>query len=290
MPQDSWEESWQAGRTPWDAGGPAAQLVALLEADRQALDRPAEAETGLAVGPSAVALGPSAEASSELAASAPTAPIPTGRALVPGCGSGYDVLALAGAGRQALGLDLAPTAILRFRALRDAAGMDAEAAEAVAADYFEFQPEQPFDLIWDYTFLCAIPPALREAWARRAHALLRPGGELITLIFPVLAPPGELPAGSIEGPPFALDPYAVRSLLTPWFEQIALGPAEHSHPARAGREWLGRWRRRETGRQHEPLPEIISDRGRKMPHLSNAEIQALLDAEDVEQSLGRGFK
>jgi SAM-dependent methyltransferase len=203
IPQNSWEESWQAGRTPWDAGGPAAELVALIEVGR----------------------------------------LPKGRALVPGCGSGYDVLALAGPGRQALGLDLAPTAVARFPALREAAGISADAAEVIEADYFDYRPAEPFDLIWDYTFLCAIPPALREAWARQAHALLRPGGELVTLIYPVLAPPGQLPAGPIEGPPFALDPYAVRALLAPWFEEIELRPAEQSHPARGGREWLGRWRR-----------------------------------------------
>lgn len=35
------------------------------------------------------------------------------------------------------------------------------------------------------------------------------------------------------------------------------------------------------------LPEIIPPRRRRMPVLSNAEIQALLDAEDAEAGIGR---
>lgn len=35
------------------------------------------------------------------------------------------------------------------------------------------------------------------------------------------------------------------------------------------------------------LPEIIPPRGRRIPVLSNAAIQALLDAEDAEAGLGR---
>ena len=204
MTDDRWEASWQAGRTPWDAGEPAAQLSALLDAGD----------------------------------------LPGGRVLVPGCGSGYDVLALAGAGRRALGLELAPTAIARFHALRQAAGIDADQAEVVEANYFDFAPAAPFDLIWDYTFLCAIDPERREGWARQARALLAPGGELITLIFPVPLPPGQLGPGPHEGPPYPLDPHQVRALLlAAGFEERTLTPATHSHPRRAGREWLGRWRR-----------------------------------------------
>jgi hypothetical protein len=117
-------------------------------------------------------------------------------------------------------------------------------AEVIEADYFSYAPELPFDLLWDYTFLCAIDPGRHRAWARRAGELLRPGGELIALIFPVPSPPGQLGPGPHEGPPFPLDPYRVRELLVEDFEEISLAPASHSHPKRAGREWLGCWRRR----------------------------------------------
>ncbi len=199
-----WESRWQSGHTPWDAGAPAPQLQALVDAGD----------------------------------------LPRGRALIPGCGSGYDVLALAGPGRSALGLEIAPTAIARFRSLRDRAGIAPNRAEVIEADYFDFDPDRPFELIWDATFLCAIDPALRVDWARRAAELLGPGGQLVTLVFPVVAPPGQLGPGPHEGPPYPLDPHDVRDLLAERFEPIDLRPASHSHPAREGREWLGRWRRR----------------------------------------------
>lgn len=37
-----------------------------------------------------------------------------------------------------------------------------------------------------YRFFCAIEPDMRLAWARRIHDILKPGGELITLMFPVI--------------------------------------------------------------------------------------------------------
>lgn len=209
-----WESRWSGGDTPWDTGGPTSELVHLLASGT----------------------------------------VPEGRALVPGCGSGYDVLALAGAGWSTLGLEIAPSAVERFRRLRDEAGLVAEVADVALADYFAFEPDRPFDLMWDYTFLCAIDPHRRPAWAERAAELLRAGGELVTLIFPVAEPPGlrepelnpaaESAAEPGLGPPFPLDPHEVRDLLAPWFVERSLSPATRSHPRRAGREWLGRWERR----------------------------------------------
>ena len=37
-----------------------------------------------------------------------------------------------------------------------------------------------------YRFFCAIEPDMRLAWAQRIHDILKPGGELITLMFPVI--------------------------------------------------------------------------------------------------------
>ena len=96
-----------------------------------------------------------------------------------------------------------------------------------------------FDLIYDYTFLCAIEPARRAHWRDRVHSLLAPNGELLTLIFPTAPPHGE--PGE---PPFLLTPKMVQALLEPLFEPIELSPAAESVSSREGREWIGRWRRR----------------------------------------------
>ncbi|KAI0470733.1 S-adenosyl-L-methionine-dependent methyltransferase [Xylariaceae sp. FL0804] len=60
-----------------------------------------------------------------------------------------------------------------------------------------------FDLIFDYTFFCALPPSLRPAWGRRMRELLAPdGGRLVCLEFPSEKDPGE------PGPPWAAPPHA----------------------------------------------------------------------------------
>jgi len=200
----SWQRAWEEGRTPWDAGGSPPILEQLVDDDA----------------------------------------LPTGRALVPGCGSGYDVLTLARhPDRSVLGIDLSPIAQDRFAALRDAAGLPRERARVAVADFFADRlSEEPLDLVWDYTFLCALEPEARPAWAARMDEILAPGGELVTLIFPVHPKP--LNPG---GPPYPMTPELVRGLLEPQgFEPRTLEPVARSHPARQGKEWLGRWRRRRS--------------------------------------------
>ena len=160
-----------------------------------------------------------------------------GRVLVPGCGAGYDVLTLAQRAEVVVGLEVAPTAQRRFDSL--AAGVETTgSATVVVADFFDFEPEARFDVIWDYTFLCALDPARRQAWAARVDALLAPDGELWTLIFPVHPVP--LNPGR---PPHPMSPELLRALLEPTFAAIELEPVTGSHPGREGKEWFGRWRR-----------------------------------------------
>jgi len=195
----TWEDAWREGRTGWDAGCASPTLRRLV-----------------------------AEGS-----------VAPGRALVPGCGAGYDVFALAADDRVAVGLDLAPTAGERFAALREQQSLSADHAQIVIGDFFGYLPEARFDVIFDYTFLCAIEPDQRQAWAEKMDALLADGGELITLIFPVTDVP--MRPG---GPPYCMSPELVRELLEPRFAHHVLEPVTESNPGREGKEWLGRWRRR----------------------------------------------
>jgi hypothetical protein len=218
-----WEDSWRQSVTPWDAGVPAPSLVRLVQEGA----------------------------------------LPRGRALVPGVGGGYDALALVDAERTVVGLDLAPTAVAAATTRRDQAGVSAQQCAFVAGDFFTHDLGAPFQLVWDYTFLCALPPELRPRWAARMRELLAPDGLLVTLIFPVSDHTG--------GPPYAVSPqlyeqarlaavyrscraHAARAdaLAAPQllgdagFEAVELAPVpdELSHAARRGKEWLGKWRRR----------------------------------------------
>ena len=59
-------------------------------------------------------------------------------------------------------------------------------------------------------FLCALQPHDRKAWAQRYKTLIKPGGQLATLIFPV-----DASRNKDEGPPFPVTPELYTELLTP---------------------------------------------------------------------------
>ncbi|HHH11865.1 MAG TPA: methyltransferase domain-containing protein [Sorangium sp.] len=195
----AWEQAWQQGRTGWDAGQSPPALVQLVNSTHL---KPA-------------------------------------RALVPGCGAGYDVFTLSRIAELTIGLDLAPTARARFMSLSEQPHIDSDKVRIEPHNFFDYTPSDHFDLIWDYTFLCAIEPHQRQAWAARMHQLLAPAGELWTLIFPVHPEPM-----NPGGPPHPLTPELVRELLAPYFEARQLEPVKESHDGRAGKEWIGRWTRR----------------------------------------------
>lgn len=130
------------------------------------------------------------------------------RILVPGCGRGYDVVEAAKYNFDALGLDIAPTAVKAAEVYRDSQGQLIGNAEFSTTNFFLFPEAAAFDLIFDYTFLCAINPSAREAWAVNMKRVIKPGGELVTLIFPIR------PMDS-KGPPYAMNTELVKGLLEP---------------------------------------------------------------------------
>jgi len=72
-------------------------------------------------------------------------------------------------------------------------------------DFFNYSVESHFDFIYDYAFLCAIEPNLRQLWTEKMSKLLKPGGTLMTVIFPI---GGE----ENKGPPFTLSLEEVKHL------------------------------------------------------------------------------
>ncbi|KAH6716505.1 S-adenosyl-L-methionine-dependent methyltransferase [Leptodontidium sp. MPI-SDFR-AT-0119] len=144
------------------------------------------------------------------------------KALVPGCGRGYDVVMLAQHGFDAYGLEIstdaiaaaeaystsemdAPSAYNFARAGRDSPGT-AGGVTFLQGDFFQrdwelatpLEGDAKFDLIYDYTFLCALLPETRKSWATRMGDLLKPDGLLICLEFPLYKDP------KLPGPPWGL--------------------------------------------------------------------------------------
>ena len=157
---------------------------------------------------------------------------PRMRILVPGCGSGHELRLFAEHGHNVLGIDFSDAAL---EAARRALGGFAERVRK--ADFFALD-EGAFDLVYERTFLCALPPRLRREWAGRVADLVRPGGRLAGFFFF---------DDNVKGPPFGISARELRELLGQAFElkEDEAIPAGQSVPVLAGKE---RWQVWERGR------------------------------------------
>ncbi|TIA89215.1 hypothetical protein E3P99_02176 [Wallemia hederae] len=136
------------------------------------------------------------------------------KVLVPGCGKGYDVLYFASLGYTAVGMDISPEGVRLANAFMEKQG-DVKGAEVRCADFFVH--EEQYDVVYDYTFFCAIPLHKREEYAARMKRIVKAGGLLITLVFPIKE---ELVDGVEQGPPFGYTPQVYTKLLGEGFEQV----------------------------------------------------------------------
>jgi SAM-dependent methyltransferase len=153
-----------------------------------------------------------------------------GRVLVPGCGYGHDVRALARTADEVLGIDIAPSAIeaaQRFPRI----GTERYAL----ADLFALPKAMrgTFDYVWEHTCFCAIDPAQRANYVRSVASALKPGGHLLAIFY--LDPGNESPD---EGPPFEVSISELDRLFLSHFELVREWPPARTYPGREGREWM----------------------------------------------------
>lgn len=110
----------------------------------------------------------------------------------------------------------------------------------VAGDALELEDE-PFDLIWDHTFFCAIDPTARGPWGLRAGELLLPSGAYAALVFPFGKPAEE------GGPPFGMGSADLQEALGSRFEVEVDADVERRVPSRRWAERFFLARRRPMG-------------------------------------------
>ncbi|MFC5549855.1 methyltransferase domain-containing protein [Massilia aerilata] len=150
--------------------------------------------------------------------------------LVPGCGSAWELALMLDAGWDATAIDFSPSAVARAKGL---AGR--HAGHIVQADFFDYLPSKPLDLVYEQAFLCALPRARWPEVAARWAQLLAPGGLLAGYFFF-----DDLP----KGPPFGIARDRLDALLAPYFECIADDAVNDSIPVFAAKERWMVWRRR----------------------------------------------
>lgn len=122
------------------------------------------------------------------------------RILVPGAGRSPEPAAMLAQGFDVQAIDLADSAVaFQSRAIG--------AARVAQADVTTWMPDAPFDVIYDQTCLCALPPSLWAAYEAQLRRWLRPGGRLFVLF---------MQTGRAGGPPFDCPVADMRRLFGAW--------------------------------------------------------------------------
>jgi methyl halide transferase len=197
----NWEQRYRTGDTPWDKGAPAPPLLEWIAYRGPLL----------------------------------------GNILVPGCGPGYDVRAIAAASQDAhvVGLDIAQSAVDQARRFPIAGQETYQLANlfdlpAVLTGRFEW--------VFEHTCFCAIDPQQRPDYVRAILRALLPNGFLLAIFFLNPWDPGEAPEGG--GPPFGATREDLDQLFAVHFDLIEELCPSAAFTGREGREIIRLLRKR----------------------------------------------
>ncbi|SMP60994.1 Thiopurine S-methyltransferase (TPMT) [Neorhodopirellula lusitana] len=133
-----WQKRYDAGKTGWDRGAPNPMLATWLNTGKL---QPCDI-------------------------------------LVPGCGRGHEVIALADAGFDVTAIDFADGAV---QSLTDELKRRNLKAKVVQSDIFAFSQPRSFDAIYEQTSLCAIHPNQWQKYQQLLAGWLRAEGTLFAM-------------------------------------------------------------------------------------------------------------
>ena len=152
------------------------------------------------------------------------------RVLVPGCGAGHDVRAIAAGGAAfVLGLDVAPSALNLARSFPKAGNECYQEGDFLTGNAV---PPGSFDVLFEHTCLCAIPPERRADYVRAAAMALRDGGFLLAVFFTNPENPDP------HSPPFRCNLAEMTLLFSKDFEMLETSAAIPTYSERESRETL----------------------------------------------------
>lgn len=197
-----WEAAYREGDTPWDKGESAPPLIELLELEGKNLWG-------------------------------------NGPVLVPGCGAGHDVRAIAAHGLEVVGYDISASAVHLAESF---ARSGKERYDA--GNFLSDRGNGSYAGLWEHTCFCAILPSQRGDYARAAGEFLKPGALLAGVFYLTPYDAGD----EEEGPPFGVTIEEIKNHFFPWFQFEKGWVPKKAYPGREGREWLGLFRRLPIGR------------------------------------------
>lgn len=152
-----------------------------------------------------------------------------GRVLIPGCGSGYEVQAFHAAGYDVTALDFSLAAVNQAKKV-----LSGLAERVILGDFFTYDFEHHrFDLIYERTFLCSMPPARWPVYVNRTADLLSSRGRLIGVFL--------YAQQATQGPPYPLTDMQAEQLFQRHFRLARSELMTDSLPLFRGMERWQEW-------------------------------------------------
>ena len=141
----------------------------------------------------------------------------SGEIFVPLCGKSLDMVWLRGQGCDVLGVELSPIAVTEFfheqgksPEREGGEAFDRYAADGICiacGDFFDLRREDMarVSAVYDRASLVALPPEMRERYARHLVDIMPSGARILLVTF-------DYPQTEMSGPPFAVSEATVRAL------------------------------------------------------------------------------
>jgi len=151
-----------------------------------------------------------------------------GRVLIPGCGSGYEVQAFHEGGYDVTAIDFSRAAVDQAKRV-----LGVLAERVIFGDFFTYDFGQgSFDLIYERTFLCSMPPSRWPHYVNRMADLLSPEGRLIGIF---------LYGQRADSPPYPLTDEEAEQLFQKRFRLVRSELVRDSLPLFRGMERWQEW-------------------------------------------------
>ena len=154
--------------------------------------------------------------------------LPVGaQVLIPGCGGDWRTIrAFREAGHNVTAIDFSPVAV-------EQAGKALGEFEVILGDFFTYDfGSRRFDIVYERTFLCSLPPRFWKNYVTRVAQLLQPKGTLVGFF---------LYGEESDPPPYPLSEATARKLFTGRFELIRTAAVPDSLPIFRGMEKWQEW-------------------------------------------------